>query len=376
MNAATVMVMIAGSRWTNTRGTDHRLAEALAQQVHVLWVDPPVPYGMSKNAPQKGMPCGHSLDSIGPGLMRLQFTAPPGFTRRVVRTVVPHLRAKAIAAAIRSLGVSTTATLVLSPRDEFPALGGGIRALHVTDDWPAGAGMMGLSRRVVQGTLVRNISRADVVSAVSPPLASAVTGLGARNVSVLPNGCAAIPVGEGAGREPRKVAGIIGQLNERLDFDLLDELVDSGLAIEVVGPMTARAHDARARLNRFLAAKNVTWLGELAERDLWPRMREMSVGLTPYADNVFNQASFPVKTLDYLAVGLPVVSTDLPATRWLDTSLITTARSNTDFVAKVRTALEGGHKAEDHTARQIFAAGHSWDARATQLLSLIEEAQR
>ena len=54
-------------------------------------------------------------------------------------------------------------------------------------------------------------------------------------------------------------------------------------------------------------------------------LRVIDVGLTPYSQSDFNRASFPLKTLEYLAAGRPVVASDLPANRWLDTSHVSIA---------------------------------------------------
>ena len=42
----------------------------------------------------------------------------------------------------------------------------------------------------------------------------------------------------------------------------------------------------------------------------------------PYGRTEFNKHSFPMKTLEYLSAGRPVVATSLPAIRWLDTDLV------------------------------------------------------
>ncbi len=79
----------------------------------------------------------------------------------------------------------------------------------------------------------------------------------------------------------------------------------------------------------------MAWVGRRAFEELPAYLRLMNVGLTPYTDTPFNRASFPLKTLEYLAAGLPVVSTDLPATRWLNTDLVRIADSQSDFVSAV-----------------------------------------
>lgn len=369
-----LIVLIAGSRWENTRGTDHRLAEALAKRATVLWVDPPVPVLGPASAGRPPLWPGHALDGIEPGLFRLRVAVPPGFTRPVLRMVANKLMGRAVRATVEQLAMEQCATMVMSPRQQFPAGLAGRKILHVTDDWIAGASMMGLSAHSVSQTLQKNIDEADVVCIVSPSLGSLVTQRSTRHDPVLlPNGCIAVPGVLPTQPKRRAVAALLGQLNERLDFDLLDELVSGGVDIEVIGPRRDRDAAASRRLDSFLTSDGVTWLGEIPEEQAFARMRELAVGITPYADNAFNQASFPLKTLDYLAAGMQVVSTDLPAARWLNTEWVDIAVSRTDFVASVRKALHDD-RAEDAVAERLtFAASHTWDARAKQLMALIAE---
>nr|WP_240974361.1 glycosyltransferase [Arthrobacter sp. SF27] len=167
---------------------------------------------------------------------------------------------------------------------------------------------------------------------------------------------------------------MVGQLNERIDFDVLEALQASGTPIEVVGPRTERDPETSDRLDRFLAAKNVTWLGQLSQSEVALFLEEVGVGLTPYNDSDFNRSSFPLKTLEYLAHGAPVVATDLPAVRWLDTDLVEIASGTTEFVRSVQSALSAPDTAVTHDMRRQFARQHSWDARAAQMLELIRRS--
>ncbi len=107
----------------------------------------------------------------------------------------------------------------------------------------------------------------------------------------------------------------------------------------------------------------------------------IDVGVTPYADSAFNRASFPLKTLEYLAAGRPVVSTDLPGARWLLEDLasvdpapeqvLSLAGGPAEMVAAVRrmTARPGGPALAARC--RSFAARHSWGRRADALAAAI-----
>lgn len=363
------VVYIAGERWDGVAGTDRRLVTALARTVPVLWVDPPL------SIVRKGAGAVRPLTLEQGRIVRLQTLAPPAVSRRVMRPLIDVLMARSIRNALSLIGADVGGVVVASPRARFPRGVAGTRFLYVTDDWQAGAGLMGLSLRSVSETLQRNLSEADEVAAVTPELASRLRALApGKPVAVLANGCE--PVASVERSEPAPpVAGLVGQLNERLDLDMLEAVRAHGTPILVIGPRTDRDPDVGARLDRFLAADNVTWLGQVPFAALSDHLATVGVGLTPYADTPFNRSSFPLKTLEYLAHGLPVVSTDLPAVRWLGTELIEVANSPEAFAFRVAAALQPPASETEAIARRSrrreFARSHSWDERADRLLEII-----
>ena len=90
--------------------------------------------------------------------------------------------------------------------------------------------------------------------------------------------------------------------------------------------------------------------------------------MTPYADfSPLIGASFPLKTLEYLAAGLGVVSTYMPSARWLNTSLISLQSEPHDFALAVKAALALDAMTEDQElGRKEFAACHTWGARGVE----------
>ncbi len=74
-----------------------------------------------------------------------------------------------------------------------------------------------------------------------------------------------------------------------------------------------------ARLEEQAAAGNVPLelAGYLPHRQALPRVAQARVALSPLLDLPNYRESLPTKILEYLAVGVPVVASDLPATRRL-----------------------------------------------------------
>ncbi|MEK0154454.1 glycosyltransferase [Arthrobacter oryzae] len=279
------------------------------------------------------------------------------------------------------------------PLARFPRKTAGLKIVFLTDDWLEGSRLMGLSRAAVRRVLESNLSRADGIAAVSEELlirlggfrpadapagtaTAALTspGAGCRPAhAVIPNGCPEPPAGmPAAPREP--AACLVGQLNERLDLDVLEAVQAAGIAMTVIGPRTDRNPAYGRRLDAFLAAENVHWMGELSAAELGGQLARFGAGMTPYADSSFNRASFPLKTLEYLSAGLGVVSTDIPSARWLNTGLISLRSNPQEFALAVKAALAQRNDGEHERLRKQFAAGHTWAARAVDFQHFLDRA--
>jgi teichuronic acid biosynthesis glycosyltransferase TuaH len=124
-------------------------------------------------------------------------------------------------------------------------------------------------------------------------------------------------------------------------------------------------------LSRLVARPNVEWVGPKRFDELPSYLRIIDVGLLPYVDSAFNRASFPLKTLEYLAAGRPVVATTLPVIRWLDTELIATADEPDIFARRTAEEATTSRSPDLIERRRAFAATHSWSKRVEQLAEVL-----
>jgi teichuronic acid biosynthesis glycosyltransferase TuaH len=271
-----------------------------------------------------------------------------------------------------------------------------INVLYGTDDYVAGSELMGLSARHLRKQELRALGKADVVAAVSMQLADRWAGLGADPV-LIPNGCWPIDHGERAVPPraldlPRPVVGLVAQLSERIDIGVLEAVAEAGFSLLIVGPRNPQWE--KQRFKELIGRSGVRYVGAVPAEMVPSYLAAIDVGLTPYRDTPFNRASFPLKTLEYLAAGLPVVSSDLPAARWLRADLIRAdhsadrsqllilARNKVEVVDAIR-ALVGSEDYTHNLADQsrsdgaradrcvAFAAQHSWSHRADTFAAAI-----
>lgn len=366
------IIWIAGTGWDAVPGTDKRLVQELSLNHRIIWVDPPVRCRVGSQKSRLSAK-GHV---VAPNVLRVPVHTLPGITKPGIRSLTECLLNRAIRRAIVAAGTKPAAVVVAFPIAKFPPRVSGMRLLYVTDDWLEGSSLMGFSKRHIRRVLESNIDAAEVVAAVTPGILEHLEELGTvRNGLVLPNGCPIAPSIE-VDRDRGRVIGLVGQLNERLDMDVLEALCRSGEKVLVVGPRSDREADFGKRLDHFLAAENVEWAGSVPHSALPEYFARMKVGVTPYIDSRFNRASFPLKTLEYLSAGLPVVATDLPAVKWLNSVHVQAAVDTADFTATVVATLDSEWTRSGGEERRQFARHHSWEQRAVDFSTIIEPLPR
>jgi len=99
----------------------------------------------------------------------------------------------------------------------------------------------------------------------------------------------------------------------------------------------------------------------------------MDVAVLPFAPGALTAASNPLKLREYLAAGLPVVSTDLPEVRKYS-GLVRLAAGVEGFVAAIEAALADRGEAAAR-ARVAAMQPESWEARVEQISELLEETE-
>jgi teichuronic acid biosynthesis glycosyltransferase TuaH len=287
---------------------------------------------------------------------------------------------RALRQAVADLHFDVTAVVLATTSPLFGVSGEALRILWGTDDFVAGAELLGVSARRLRAAEHKRLQEADLALTVSTALGERWRSTGA-DTSLFLNGVAydlfsACDKTDAPADVvlPPPIAGYFGHLSARLDLRLLESVAARGHSLLLVGPCHA-TFDMR-RLDSLLRLPNVQWVRGRPMAELPSYLGLIGVGLVPYADTPFNRASFPLKTLEYLAGGRAVVSTPLPAVDLLETGLVTCAGSQESFANEVGRLLGRQATPELVERRRRFAQTQSWDHRAEQLLELIASRRR
>jgi glycosyltransferase involved in cell wall biosynthesis len=165
---------------------------------------------------------------------------------------------------------------------------------------------------------------------------------------------------------PRPLIGFAGGLARACDLPLLGRIADAfpDASIVLIGP-NALDESELAQFRR----PNVHMLGSRPYIDLPGYVQHFDVGIIPYAISQWTVAVDPLKLLEYLAAGLPVVTTAIPEAQKY-ASHVTVAPTHEDFIKGIRDALTVD-RAAARARGQGLAREHTWERRADAFLALV-----
>ena len=182
------------------------------------------------------------------------------------------------------------------------------------------------------------------------------------------------------GPEPRDQAeisrprlGYAGVIDERLDLELIAAVADDrpDWQLVLLGPV------AKIDPDRLPRRANLHYLGAKEYSALPDYLRGWDVALLPFARNEATRFISPTKTPEYLAAGLPVVSTPIVdvVRPYGEEGLVRIAEDARDFVRAAEQAMQ-----EDSPQRlrrvDAFLTESSWDFTWADVSELVEEAVR
>ncbi|MBV9925933.1 MAG: glycosyltransferase [Acidobacteria bacterium] len=154
-------------------------------------------------------------------------------------------------------------------------------------------------------------------------------------------------------RLPRPVIGFFGLIADWVDFEVIERVARTFPEASVV--MLGKATTDTSALERI---PNVHLLGRKQYSELPGYCKGFDVALMPFRINELTLNANPLKVREYLAAGLPVVSTAIPEVEVL--GLCRIARDEDSFVEEVREALKDPGPTE---ARSDRIRQESWEAR-------------
>jgi len=169
------------------------------------------------------------------------------------------------------------------------------------------------------------------------------------------------------------VIGFIGMIASRLDFSILEAIAHHfpDAVLMLVGGVSFDGRSVDEEVARLGAYPNVQFTGVQPHEMLPAILKSFHVGIIPNVKNEQTAAVYPMKINEYLAAGIPVVTTDFAPLNDFE-GYITVARSVDEFVIGIERELKSD---DDHkrAARQELARKNSWNNRAMAFERIIED---
>ena len=257
-----------------------------------------------------------------------------------------------------------------------------LRVYHATEDYFTSSSAM-RTTAVVPDSIRRLAGKLDLVVAVTEPILDEIRkSCGYTGPAVVaPNGCdfeffarlgnsGSVP-----DLERGRVVIYQGALNARLDYDLLHEiaLLLPDYQFRFVGRCVESSGTRRLR-----ELENVGILGPMSPEDFGREMYRASVGIIPFIQDAWIRNSLPLKTFEYVACGLPVVSVPIEALapHAADERIIKFACTAEEFADAIRSASVSRHDPAVVRNRSELARANSYDRRFERVLEELNSLSR
>jgi glycosyltransferase involved in cell wall biosynthesis len=377
------IVCVGFADWdTDLQTNQHHLMRRLARENRVLFVE-----SLGLRRPQIA---GRDMRRIVRRLLRglrgaretdgLHVLSPlvlPLHGNPIARRLNAWLLPALVKRAARRLGMTKPVLWAYVPQAEalLGALQPELVVYHCVDDIAAQPGIDGPSFRAAEA---RFAACADLVLASAPVLAERLSAV-SHNVIYVPNvadtklfsgalGDGPVDAGMACLPSPRIV--FTGALvTTKLDMGLLLLLARSrrDWSFALVGP--TGPGDPRADMSGLAREPNIHLLGPRPYEALPSVLRGADAGLIPYAINELTKSIFPMKVYEYLAAGLPVVSTPLPSLAGVEG--VATA-ADAAGIATLLAEVLASDSQERAAARALLAQAHSWERRIEEIGAAID----
>lgn len=175
-------------------------------------------------------------------------------------------------------------------------------------------------------------------------------------------------------RYANKTIGYYGALAEWFDFSLLDKLCLDFPTCQLllIGPCRENYSEYKQLSSLLEKHSNLFYLGLKKYAELANYAHYFDVGIIPHVDqHKVTQASSQVKLYEYMNVGMPIVSSDIPECRQYQSAQI--AKNHDEFLALVRRSLNLPKEDTYFKIMKKEAKENTWQVRANCLIEAIYE---
>ena len=165
------------------------------------------------------------------------------------------------------------------------------------------------------------------------------------------------------------IIGYFGALAKWFDYELLKKVAKERPNYEIV--LIGFLYDISFKDSKIDELENVHYLGIVDYKELNQYSQYFTISTIPFLLNDITESTSPVKLFEYMAMGHPIVTTDMRECRKYKSVLI--GKSHEDFIEKLDFALTLDKKDEYYNYLKEEALANTWREKAAILDRLIEK---
>lgn len=374
------IIICFASGWNYHPTSKHHVMRRLSERNHVIWINwhasrcPRIGWQDIKLAVSKLHQVQQGARQVNPNMTVMTPMQIPLPGSSLMRKVNAKLVRRAIEKELRKLPDLPVQVWSFAP-DVSDLLGKFNEELDLYYCVDAFGEFPGFNRALIERRERELMDQCDLILTTSSPLYESKKLLH-PNVHLFQHGVdhahlsraitEELPVPEDLQNLPRPIYGFVGVIGEWVDHDLIAELArrNRQASIVMIGPETTSRGKCAGQPNiHFLGGKDYTQLPAY--------LKHFDVGLIPFRNVALTRNANPIKLYEYLAAGVPTVSTSLPAVQPKEGSV---------WIADDASMMSAScHEAMNHNepnlrarrSRETFS--ESWTQRVEQMSELIEQ---
>lgn len=164
-----------------------------------------------------------------------------------------------------------------------------------------------------------------------------------------------------------KIVGYFGALATWFDYELVKKLAKEMPEVDIV--LIGIDYDNTLGKSGVLDYDNVHYLGIINYNELPAYAKHFDVATIPFVINEITEATSPVKLFEYMAMGEPIVTTNLPECKKYKTPLV--SKDHSEFINNVKKAIELEEDSDYNKLLREEALENTWKKKAESIKELI-----
>lgn len=169
---------------------------------------------------------------------------------------------------------------------------------------------------------------------------------------------------------PRPIVGYFGNIERRIDYDMMRDVAKNNEDISFVfaGPM-----EKELIPDYFFNIPNIHFTGRIPYNQMPNMLKGFDVAIIPFKKTAESTTVFPLKLFEYLGAGKPIVSTDFnPDLKNFTDDLVSYCSDALTFSNAIAEALK--NDCDELKEKRIeLASQHTWDKRASEFENIIDK---